>query len=221
MANIFNSVKGLHPKRNAFSSHSYRNDFTSPCGVIVPVYQQHCVPGSRVKLSVHALIRTQPLVAPLMDNLDYYVHFWQIPYRLLENDQFTAWLSGEIEDDAYIGQLFTTPHFLSSNFMEYLEASGDYSISECIKIYEAIFGNGGIFDMLGYDRSAFATYRIVGELIVKASDGATYQCNFRPLAAYIMLMLHWYINENIPPYNDFVDDAQDFIKYGFESTKSL
>lgn len=83
MANVFNSVKGLHPRRNAFSAHTYRNDFTTQLGLNVPCYIQDLVPGSRIRLETYALARLQALLSPIMDNIDLYVHFWKILYRLL------------------------------------------------------------------------------------------------------------------------------------------
>ena len=101
--NIFNSVKGLHPRRNSFSAHAYRNDFTSTLGLNIPVYVQHVPPATRVRVSTSALIRLQALTAPIMDNIDFYVHFWQLPYRLIENDRFTQFISGEIDPEEYTG----------------------------------------------------------------------------------------------------------------------
>ena len=97
MANVFNSVKGLHPRRNGFSAFTYRNDFTAPLGVNLPCYLQEVPPATKVRLTTNALIRLQALISPVMDNIDYYVHFWKIPYRLIENDRFTKFISGEIE----------------------------------------------------------------------------------------------------------------------------
>ena len=49
-ANIFNSVKGLHPKRNKFTADTYRNDFTAPLGANIPVFlMEDIVPNTRVK----------------------------------------------------------------------------------------------------------------------------------------------------------------------------
>ena len=88
MSNIFNSVKGLHPRRNKFTADTYRNDFTAPLGVNIPCFWAEVPPATRFKVSASALVRLQALIAPVMDNIDYYTHFWKVPYRLLENDLF-------------------------------------------------------------------------------------------------------------------------------------
>lgn len=203
MANVFNSVKGLHPKMNAFSAHSYRNDLTHPAGVIIPVYQQHVVPKTRVLLSTHALVRTQPLVAPIMDNIDYFVHFWQIPYRLLENDKFTEFISGELEDMSEYngnGWFFSPYDFITTCYTR-------MSQSELI----ALFGDGSLLDMLGYDKSLFG---FTAESTYSVENASKVVINWRPLCAYIMLMLHWYMNENVPYFTTFVEDAKKFLKEG-------
>lgn len=208
MANIFNSVKGLHPKRNAFSSDTYRNDFTAPLGLNIPVYIQEVPPATRVKLSASALVRLQALVAPVMDNIDYYVHFWQIPYRLLEDDRFTKFISGEIEAADYDG-LFATPAQLSAAVLYQITAE---SLDER-STYNSIFGNGSLLDFLGYDSNLFPTLQV--------GEGGTYDFvggnnqtvfNWRAVIAYFMLHEHWYMNENVPYFDDFASTLETLVK---------
>lgn len=199
MANVFNSVKGLHPKRNAFSAHTYRNDFTAPLGVDIPCYLQHVTAATRVQVSAHALVRLQALIAPVMDNIDFYVHFWKIPYRLLENDRFTAFISSEIETEDY-DALFATPYELA----EAVVNNNDPTDAQ----YSLIFGNGSLLDMCGYDAGLFPT---ISNGVLSGGNNST-KFNFRPLIAYFMLHENWYMNENVPYFNNFVEDVDKLVK---------
>lgn len=214
MANVFNSVKGLHPRRNAFSAHTYRNDFTGYLGLNIPVYQQHVTAGTRVKVATSALVRLQALISPVMDNIDYYVHFWKIPYRLLEYDRFTQFISGEIDPAEYTA-LFVDPHFLSWKIKEEVELQfSDQSESVQEEAYDAILGNGGLLDFLGYDLGLFMTFNEIDTTETYDPKNYDYgiKFNLRPLFAYYMLHEHWYMNENVPYFTDFVDIVETAVK---------
>lgn len=201
MANVFNSVKGLHPKRNAFRSDTYRNDFTAPLGVNIPCYLQEVPPATKVKLSASALVRLQALIAPVMDNIDYYVHFWKVPYRLLEDDRFTAFISGEIEGADY-DALFCTPYDLADNLVGLHDTTSDQ--------YNAIFGNGSLLDFLGYDVDLFPTLDTEHGTLTGGNNTTVF--NWRPLIAYYMLHLNWYMNENVPYFPAFVENVDNLVK---------
>lgn len=203
--NLFNSVKGLHPRRNSFSAHTYRNDFTSTLGVNIPVYIQHVPAAARVRVSTSALIRLQAMTAPIMDNVDFYVHFWKIAYRLIEDDRFTQFLTGEIEPELY-ESIFDTCQKLGSLIAEKCELFG---MDAGVTAYNKIVGDGSLLDFCGYDRALFPTAYVdddpeLGETIKVNEDGNDFKkFNFRNLVAYYMLHLNWYMNENVPYWEGF------------------
>lgn len=207
--NIFNSVKGLHPKRNKFTADTYRNDFTAPLGVNIPCFWAELPPATRFKVSASALVRLQALIAPVMDNIDYYVHFWQIPYRLIENDRFTKFISGEIEAEDY-DSLFATPYELGSMVMSVIN---DQSEELPDVAYNKIFGNGSLLDFLGYDVSLFPEvyYDEEAEQYKVRNGNNTTKVNWRCVIAYYMLHVNWYMNENVPYFKDFVTLVDDYL----------
>lgn len=208
--NLFNSVKGLHPRRNKFTADTYRNDFTAPLGVNIPSFILEVPPATRIKCSASALVRLQALIAPVMDNVDYYTHFWKIPYRLLENDRFTKFISGEIEGSEY-DALFCTPHDLSVAVIDYLNDNYDSAPAE--GVYNLIFGNGSLLDMCGYDSALFAQINAEQEgLIIEENGNTLTQVNWRPVIAYFMLHVNWYMNENVPYFDDFVELVDNLVK---------
>lgn len=166
MANLFNSVRGLHPRKNAFNK-SYRNTFTTSMGKLVPVFMQDCVPGTTIKCGASGLIRFQALLAPIMDNVNCYVHFWKIPYRLLDAD-FPKWIGNEIADEEY------DPPYVYGALL-----------SDKLSILSSDFGfwdKGGLMDFLGYPDGL--------------KDNGYLKLNIRPIQAYGLLLKHWYTNEN-------------------------
>ncbi len=79
---IFSEVRGNEVGRSVFNlSHVKR--LTADMGQLIPVLFLECVPGDTMKIGCEAVTRFQPLVAPILDNVDLYVHYFFVPTRLL------------------------------------------------------------------------------------------------------------------------------------------
>lgn len=79
---IFSEVRGNEVGRSVFNlSHVKR--FTADMGQLIPVLFLECVPGDTMKIGCEAVTRFQPLVAPILDSVDMYVHYFFVPTRLL------------------------------------------------------------------------------------------------------------------------------------------
>lgn len=176
---IFGQVQGLHPARRAYNM-SYSSSYTACLGELVPIYWQDLIPNSSIYIRTHALIRFTPLIAPIMDNVDYYVHYWHAPRRILEGDQFTDMITGETPDDENDLPYFT-PKAVYLYLLNLLPRDADYLV-----------GNGSLFDMFGYDK----------EMFIEESER---KLNARKFIMYGRLILQWYTNENVEPWIDAFD----------------
>ncbi len=79
---IFSEVRGNEVGRSVFNlSHVKR--LTADMGQLIPVLFLECVPGDTMKIGCEAVTRFQPLVAPILDSVDLYVHYFFVPTRLL------------------------------------------------------------------------------------------------------------------------------------------
>ncbi len=79
---IFSEVRGNEVGHSVFNlSHVKR--LTADMGQLLPVLFLECVPGDTMKIGCEAITRFQPLVAPILDNVDLYVHYFFVPTRLL------------------------------------------------------------------------------------------------------------------------------------------
>lgn len=185
MKNLFTQAQGLYPRRRVYNM-SYRNDYTACLGQLVPVYWQNLVPNSSWHVNTHALVRFQPLLAPIMDNIDYYVHFWQAPERILKGDEFTKFITGALPMEEYENKYFV-PSEIGTELSILFEK--DFPFQEAIYL----LGNGSIMDLLGYDWLLFETSRKI-------------QAN--KLIMYVQLLVHWYINENVLPWDTFLEDSE-------------
>jgi len=58
-------------------------------GQLIPVMCDEVVPGDKFKISNEVVIRWQPLIKPILHEVNVYTHYFFVPYRLLWNDSDT------------------------------------------------------------------------------------------------------------------------------------
>lgn len=80
----FQYVSNIQPGRSVFDL-SYEKKFTCDMGQLIPVMCDEVVPGDVFKISNEAVVRFQPLVAPIMHEINMEVQYFFVPYRLLWN----------------------------------------------------------------------------------------------------------------------------------------
>ncbi len=86
---VFSSVRGNNVGRSVFNLSHFKR-FTCDMGQLIPVLFLECVPGDTMKIGCEAVTRFQPMLAPILDSVDMYVHYFFVPTRLLmDNDK--AW----------------------------------------------------------------------------------------------------------------------------------
>lgn len=82
MKNLFNSVKMTKPKTNVFDlSHDVK--LSCDMGKLIPTMLMECIPGDKFNISCESLIRMAPMVAPMMHNVNVYMHYFFVPNRIL------------------------------------------------------------------------------------------------------------------------------------------
>lgn len=171
MKSIFKSVKGVRNRKNTFNlDHRFR--VTASIGQIFPCFIRDCVPNSDFKVSAHNMTRMLAMLAPIMDDVELYVHFWKIPYRLLDED-FQKWIGGEIADEDYNPPYFSRKGI--EDYITYLEASATITADN-------LFKAGSLFDLCG---------------IPVLSSGNTWKISARYIQWYALLLKYRYLNENI------------------------
>ena len=79
---VFNQVGGLHPRYSVFDL-SYVKTMTADMGILYPVMCDEVVPGDIFKIGNQMVLRFQPMLAPILHEINAYVHYFFVPYRLL------------------------------------------------------------------------------------------------------------------------------------------
>ncbi len=98
MGNIYNKARSNRPGRSVFNL-SYDKKFDGDMGFLYPVMCDEVVPGDVVKVGNQTVIRFQPLIAPIMHEINVYTHYFFVPYRLLDDD-WEEFISGGVQGDS-------------------------------------------------------------------------------------------------------------------------
>lgn len=77
---------------------SYSKLLACDMGQLIPVMCDEVVPGDVIRLGNESVVRFQPLVAPVMANINQFVHYFFVPYRLLD-EKFEDFITGGIENE--------------------------------------------------------------------------------------------------------------------------
>lgn len=101
---MYERNNALNPGRSMFNL-SYSKMLTCDMGQLIPVLCDEVVPGDIFQIGSEAVIRMQPLVAPVMHEISVYLHLYFVPYRLLwpkndaETDGWEVFISGGTSGD--------------------------------------------------------------------------------------------------------------------------
>lgn len=85
MNTAFQRVPRADIKRSKFDL-SHENKLTLKLGTLTPVLSKEMVPGDSFKCNVDTLVRMHPALAPVMQRLNCYIHFFAVPERLAFRD---------------------------------------------------------------------------------------------------------------------------------------
>lgn len=105
----FQSVRALRPGRSIFDL-SYQKKFTCDMGKLIPIMCDEVVPGDLWEIANELVVRCLALVAPVMHEVNVFVHYFFVPYRILDED-FESFITGGT-DGAYAGVL---PRWVPTN----------------------------------------------------------------------------------------------------------
>jgi len=129
----FKDVQLKKPTRSAFDL-SHQKRLTMRMGQLVPVFVSECVPSDSFRGSSEILLRLAPLLAPIYDSIELFVHYFFVPNRLLWED-WEEFITG--------GRLGVGVDPVSAPIPPYIDIEDGMTLSA------AHFGKGSLLDYLG------------------------------------------------------------------------
>lgn len=119
MSKVFQRTAPARVGRSVFNlSHSKK--LTCDMGQLIPVCAVEMVPGDVFDISVEAVIRLQPLVAPLLHEVNAYFHYFFVPYRLLWDDWEDFITGGEDGTSAPTIPVWTPTDYAVGSLWDYM-----------------------------------------------------------------------------------------------------
>lgn len=100
MAKIFNRIGGIRPKRSVFNL-SYEKKFDADMGQLIPVGVDEVVPGDLFVLGNNVLARMNPMIAPIMHEVNIYVHSFFVPNRILD-ENWEEFITGGVDGQSQV-----------------------------------------------------------------------------------------------------------------------
>lgn len=134
-SNYFGYTLLKKPGRSKFDM-SYENKLTLDMGQLVPIFQMDVVPGDIIKNHSEIFIRFMPLLAPIMHQVDCYLHWFFVPYRLVWED----WKKFISEGDGSSG-VQVSPQFPRVPIGTFDGAIGQNSLCDYLGYYTTGSGN--------------------------------------------------------------------------------
>lgn len=170
MANIFNSVRLTKPKGSNFNL-SYENKFTAKFGQLIPFFHQEVIPGDKFKVGQQHLIRLAPTLAPLMQQVDVYMHYFFVPNRLIWDD-WEDFISNNTKNGSQVLPVMPTIHLEPSRG----EQESDYIMA------------GSLADYFNFP--TIDNFNQVSKL-------STLELNALPFRAYQLIYNEYYRDQNL------------------------
>nr|QJB20349.1 MAG: major capsid protein [Microvirus sp.] len=100
MNKVFQNVGGASVRRSMFDL-DYSKLLTGDMGRLYPVMCDEVVPGDFLKISNEVVMRFNPLLAPILHRIDLCVHYFFVPYRILDENWEDFITGGADGDNAY------------------------------------------------------------------------------------------------------------------------
>lgn len=166
----FQRVRALHPPRSFFDL-SYQKLMDITLGKLYPVMCDEVIPGDFFKIGNEMVLRFQPMVAPILNEVYVTVHYFFVPYRLLWN----AETNEELEE--------------TGSWEDYITGGFDGDDASVLPTWSPTIPGGcaigSLWDYLGFP-TALADYT------------SALPCDF-PRRAYNLIINDYYIDSHIDP----------------------
>ena len=116
---IFSKVATTKIPSNDFRDLTYNNKFDAQLGLLYPVHVEEIVPGDIFYAGHGAMIRTQPMVTPVMQNFRYNIRWFFVPNRLIW-ENFESFITDQEKGKSDLGSNHVHPYLTGKNPIDYL-----------------------------------------------------------------------------------------------------
>lgn len=91
---LFSKVSDRRLKSNKFDL-SHERKLSLNMGKLIPILNMEVLPGDRIRVNTECMIRLAAMLAPMMHRVNVFVHFFNVPFRLVWNEWESFITGGE------------------------------------------------------------------------------------------------------------------------------
>lgn len=142
----FTSVEMRMPKRSYFDL-THNKKITARAGNLIPSLWCEAIPGDKFHGSSKLLVRVNPLLAPIYDDIYAYVHFFFTPYRPVWEDWEEFITGGRLGVGVDPVDAPITPRF---NLQDLYDDTSEYLLTSKHSLWD-YFGCGLVDELTGWD----------------------------------------------------------------------
>lgn len=140
MANIFENLNLKMYKRYPYDL-SHEVKCSMKIGNLYPILAMDVVPGDKFDVQTHHVCKLQPMLAPVMHDINVKIDYFYVPYRLI-SDRFNEFV-------LQIDQTANPPYITTKSFFRRLREKFNESNPPFVGVFNSICV-GSTWDFLGY-----------------------------------------------------------------------
>lgn len=188
---IFNKIQIRKPQKSAFNL-SHTRKFSFDPGQCIPTLCQQVLPGDKWNYGMSALVRFQPMLAPIMHLVDCYNYTFFVPDRLaMQRNKFETFITGGKNGDGKDAQGNTIEiPYCVFNTQEGSVTSNTSLSFDFLTLGDS--GNSDLADFLGIQTG-----------ITEFNNVYTFKINMMPFIHFWRIWNEYFRDENLHP--DYVD----------------
>lgn len=168
----FQKVKLTSPQKSTFDLGHHKRS-TTRMGRLTPCLVAECVPSDTFRGSTEILLRLAPLLAPIYDQINLFVHFFFVPNRLLWNE-WEEFITG--------GRLGVGVDPVTAPIPPFVD------IGTILAAEASLFAPSSLADYLGCP--------IFQSIAPSAGDWNNLEMDIMPFAAYYLIYMEYYVDRN-------------------------
>ena len=196
---MFQRVPVNPPKKNVFPQ-SYELKTSANIGAIIPIFCKEGLPAQTTKLGTECFVRTMPLVAPLMHQVDIYMHYMLVPQRLMW-DNWENFLTGGQDGKQKFNKPYMTINSLFQLLFDAYSFDDQTIVSERERVRSMLnlhFGPKSLWVRLGYPNlKPFIDEAYTGATTYPVWDNE--KIDITPILAYNWIYSEYYRDQNLEP----------------------
>ncbi|WP_290145882.1 major capsid protein [Paramuribaculum intestinale] len=192
---LINKLKTMSLKKRSTFNLSHEVKTSTDMGKLLPFFMEPVMPGDSFKVRTEVYLRLAPMLAPIMHQVNCYVHWFFVPNRLIWKDWKKFITRGANGKSTPVYPRVIVPRRVMNDRAE------QYYLDK-------LFGRGSLYDYLGFPTyTGFVNGTYVNQFLSATRD---LEIDLLPFMAYQRIWADYYRDENLQPLNKFYQTDAEY-----------